>query len=118
LQKKWNPIDIFIESNGYQQALTQELIETSMLPIEAVNNTINKSLRILSISPYFENKKILLPRNHPELENFIDEYVYFPRGTNDDMLDSLELALNPLKESPIDMDPYLIVGGHPYNPLR
>ncbi len=37
--------------------------------------------------------KYLLPEKHPELDNFINEYVYFPQGKHDDMLDSVELAI-------------------------
>ena len=37
LADKWNPSQIGIESNAYQQALPQQLKKTSMLPIKEVN---------------------------------------------------------------------------------
>ena len=108
--KKYDPIQIGIESNAYQQALPQQLKETSMLPIKEVNRTKDKVTRISSGFVYFENGKVLLPETHPELDNFINEYVYFPNGKHDDMLDSMELALQLVKYPYIDMDLYLIVG--------
>ena len=93
LADKWNPSQIGIESNAYQQALPQQLKKTSMLPIKEVKRTKDKVTRITSAFVHFENGKILLPENHPELDNFINEYVYFPQGKHDDMLDSTELAI-------------------------
>ena len=93
LAKKWNPLQIGIESNAYQKALPQQLKKTSMLPIKEVNRTKDKVTRISSGFVHFENGKVFLPENHPELDNFINEYVYFPHGKHDDMLDSMELAI-------------------------
>ena len=93
LAEKWDPSQIAIESNAYQQALPQQLKKTSMLPIKEVKRTKDKVTRITSAFVHFENGKIILPENHPELDNFINEYVYFPQGKHDDMLDSVELAI-------------------------
>jgi len=110
LALKWDPLHIGIESNAYQKALPQQLLENTMLPIKEVNRTKDKVTRISSGFIHFENGKVLLPEKHYELEHFINEYVYFPTGRHDDMLDSMELALQLVKEPYIDMDPYLIVG--------
>ena len=93
LANKWKPSQIGIESNAYQQALPQQLKKTSLLPIKEVKRTKDKVTRITSAFVHFENGKILLPEKHPELENFINEYIYFPQGKHDDMLDSVELAI-------------------------
>ncbi|NMO09500.1 phage terminase large subunit [Methanobacterium subterraneum] len=110
LAKKWNPLLIGIESNAYQQALPQQLKDSTMLPINEINRTKDKVTRISAGFIHFENGKVFLPENHNELENFINEYVYFPQGKHDDMLDSMELALKLVKEPLYDLDPYLIVG--------
>jgi len=115
LAKKWDPLQIGIESNAYQTALPQELKENSMLPIKEIKQTKDKVTRIQSGLIYFEQGKILLPKKHPELENFTNEYVYFPKGKHDDMLDSMELTLQLTKEQYYEnMDPYLIVGSDEY----
>ena len=104
LAEKWKPSQIGIESNAYQQALPQQLKKTSILPIKEVKRTKDKVTRISSAFVHFENGKILLPEKHPELENFINEYIYFPQGKHDDMLDSVELAIElfniPRKATP------------------
>jgi len=114
LADDWDPLQIGIESNAYQSALAQNLKETSMLPVKEINQTKDKETRIISGFIYFDQGKILLPEKHPELENFINEYVYFPKGKHDDMLDSMESALQLAKEPYYDMDPYLIVGSEDY----
>lgn len=114
LSEKYDPLQIAIESNAYQKALPQQLKETSMLPIKEVNRTKDKVTRISSGFLYFENGKVLIPENHPELENFKNEYVYFPHGKHDDMLDSMELVLKLVKYPFNNMDPYLIVGSNDY----
>ena len=114
LASKWHPEMIAIESNAYQKALPQQLKETSMLPIKEVNRTNDKVTRIISGFIYFENGKVQLPEKHLELKNFINEYMYFPRGEHDDMLDSMELVLKLAKEPFYDMDVYLIVGDNDY----
>ncbi len=110
LAKKWNPLTIGIETNAYQKALPQQLKEESMLPIKEVNRTKDKVTRISSGFIHFENGKVLLPNKHSELENFINEYLYFPQGKHDDMLDSMELALQLINEPLRNLDVYAIVG--------
>ena len=112
LAKKWDPEQIGIESNAYQKALPQQLLENTMLPIKEVNRTKDKVTRISAGFIHFENGKVLIPENHQELKNFINEYVYFPQGRHDDMLDSMELALKLSKDPCYDLDPYLIVGSN------
>lgn len=46
-----------------------------------------------------------LPKYHTELEHFINEYVNFPHGKHDDMLDSMELTLKLVNRPYFDMDP-------------
>ena len=85
-----------------------------MLPIKKVNRTNDKVTRIVSGFINFENGKVRLPETHPELENFINEYTYFPHGKHEDMLDSMELVLQLTKEPIYNMSPYLIVGNDVY----
>ena len=114
LALKWDPLQIGIESNAYQNALPQYLIENTMLPIKKVNRTKDKITRIVSGFVQFENGKVLLPEKHPKLKNFKNEYTYFPHGKHDDMLDSMELVLQLTKEPTYNMSPDLIVGNDMY----
>jgi predicted phage terminase large subunit-like protein len=114
LAEKRNPFHIAIESNVYQQALPQQLKETSMLPIKEIKRTGDKVTRISSGFINFENGKVFIPEKHPELDNFINEYIYFPHEMHDDVLDSTELAIQIAIKPLLPLDFYLIVGGPSY----
>lgn len=115
LYEKWSPLEVGIEVNNFQKALAQTLEQNSMIPIKEITSTSDKVTRILSAFVHFENGKVLLPDKHSELENFTNEYIYFPHGKHhDDMLDSLELTLQLVREPYYDLDPCLIVGDDPY----
>jgi len=116
MYEKWKPLEIGIEVNNYQKALAQTVEQNSMLPIKEITSTTDKVRRISSGFVQFENEKVLLPKKHSELENFIKEYVNFPhRKYHDDMLDSLELTLQLTRTPVYDLDVYgLIVGDYDY----
>jgi len=75
MYEKWKPLEIGIEVNNYQKALAQTVEQNSMLPIKEITSTTDKVRRISSGFVQFENEKVLLPKKHSELENFIKEYV-------------------------------------------
>ena len=91
---EYQPAIIGLESVSYQAALPQMLRKETNLPIREVKPFRDKVTRITSRFVMFENGKVFLPRNHPELEHFIDEYIYFPKGKHDDLLDAVEIALS------------------------
>lgn len=97
MAKKWNPNIIGIEDVAYQRALPQAVLTQKRLPLKNVKPDNDKTRRILSEFVAFENGKIYLPRQHPHLHNFIEEYLQFDRGEHDDMLDSLVIALKASK---------------------
>lgn len=70
LALKWDPLQIGIESNAYQNALPQYLIENTMLPIKKVNRTKDKVTRIVSGFVHFENGKVLLPEKPSGIKKF------------------------------------------------
>ena len=105
---EFNPALIALESTAYQAALPQMLRKETNLPIREVKPFRDKVTRITSRFVMFENGKVFLPKSHLLLENFIDEYIYFPKGKHDDLLDAVEIALslasmaaNPFTESSV-----------------
>lgn len=60
------------------------------LPIEEIQSTINKMLRIESLQPLIKNKYIKFNRNHKALLQQLKEY---PMGKNDDGPDGLQMAV-------------------------
>lgn len=60
------------------------------LPIEEIQSTINKILRIESLQPVIRNKYLKFNRNHKTL---IRQLTEFPMGKNDDGPDGLQMAV-------------------------
>ncbi len=90
----WKESRVLIESNALQGLLVvRPLIKDTMLPIIARQSVKDKVTRVLAITPYFETKKLMVRR---DMHDFISEYVQFPDGEHDDMLDALELAVSDI----------------------
>lgn len=87
---KWRPERIGVEAVAYQRALSQQVYALSGLPVTEVKVTTNKLDRMARRTPYFEAKHFHIKR---EQDDFITEYLQFPRGEHDDILDAVDLAL-------------------------
>ena len=92
----WNILITKIESNAYQLALSQQLIQTTDMNIKPETSTQNKEASIIANSVKFQNGQIYLPVDHPEYDNFIREYSDFPKGAHDDMLDAHKIATSTI----------------------
>lgn len=64
--------------------------EKLYLPIEEIQSTVNKQLRIESLQPLIKNKYIKFNREHKTLLKQLTEY---PMGRNDDAPDGLQMAV-------------------------
>jgi len=104
LHRKWKPIDVFYERYGMMGDIqyVQELQgrENYRFLITEVSGALKKEDRIRRLVPLFEQGKIYMPASlhYADSEGqvkdlvaeFIEkEYVAFPAGLHDDMLDSL-----------------------------
>jgi predicted phage terminase large subunit-like protein len=94
----WRPLKIAIESNAYQKALPQAL-RGGLLPVVEVKQTKNKIMRIQELAPYFENGTM---RISPSQDEFLLEYLQFPKGEHEDILDALHLAFSQVRQ-PINL---------------
>jgi len=104
-QAHHNSAIIGIEDNAYQAALPQSLAKYR-LPIKTRTAVKDKVIKIQSTFTLFNQGLVHLPNDHHLLKEFENEYMYFPTGTHDDMLDATEMALamtmygyNPYTES-------------------
>lgn len=64
--------------------------EGEYIPIEEIQSSVNKMLRIKSLQPLIKNKYIKFNRNHKTLLKQLEE---FPMGRNDDAPDGLQMAV-------------------------
>jgi predicted phage terminase large subunit-like protein len=90
--KLWNVLKTTVESNAYQLALAQQLISITDMNIKPEVSTGNKEAEIIANSTKFENGQIWLPIDHPHYHDFEREYLNFPKGAHDDMLDANKKA--------------------------
>jgi predicted phage terminase large subunit-like protein len=100
LCKFYEPTEVGIEANAYQQSMLQVLRvdeETSRLPIKGITTQGDKQRRIRGLALLFENRALRLPESLPELE---EELLHFPLG-NDDLLDALWLAMEVLRKKKV-----------------
>jgi len=99
LNLAWRPLKIAIESNAYQKALPQYL-RKRVIPVVEVKQDKNKLMRLTELAPYFENGTIRIGMGQDEL---LLEYLQYPKGEHDDILDALHIAFTAAKTQ----SPYL-----------
>lgn len=90
---EWKPDLIGIETNQYQLALKQQVLSERILPIKEIVSIKNKTERIRVGSINYENGLVYVPIDHPQYDNFMEEYRVFDEAEHDDMLDSTDIAM-------------------------
>lgn len=103
---KWNPVKVGVEKVAYQASMEHFLLKEmptrniffSIVPLKADSK---KEERIKLLQPRFYAGSIWLPANAPWLKQFKSEFLAFPKGLRDDVLDALaymeQIALAPVK---------------------
>lgn len=93
VHQMFKPNVIGVESVAYQQALIQLINEEMrrrgvVIPVKEIKRGPDKTkqMRISSLVPRFEWRRLLLA---PGLVEFEEEYLKFPRGRHDDILDAV-----------------------------
>lgn len=87
---------IGIESNNYQVALKQQVLQEYILPIKEVISKLDKATRITAGSVNYENGLVYVPVDHPLYRVFMEEYNGFDgtgKGIHDDMVDSMDITM-------------------------
>lgn len=93
---------VMIESNQAQSFFVQSARDAG-IDVTETTSTGKKEDRIISMSSRFESGKVKLVESEKENDNrwaaFASEWVEFPSGRHDDMLDSAEIGLRGIEES-------------------
>ncbi len=85
------PLAIGIEQNVFQYDTVITLKKQTNLPIEGIKTIKNKVEKFqVDLAPHFENGKVFIRSDMIELKN---ELLALPYGKNDDICDSLSLAI-------------------------
>jgi predicted phage terminase large subunit-like protein len=105
---------ILIEDKSSGQSLVQELRQESGLPIVPIKVDRDKVSRAHAVTPLIEGGRVRLPEWASWVDDYINVMAAFPKGANDDDVDSTTQALNYLRdrisydevvESEDDLDP-------------
>ena len=102
---------IGVETNQFQHFFKDTMAKASAeqneyLPIEEMNNTSDKKMRIQSLQPYIKNKYIRFNRKHKTL---LEQLFNFPMAANDDGPDTLEMAVRLAEKIKTDRGEYTSV---------
>lgn len=92
MASKYNPLAIGVENNVFQYDTVQTLQKQTNLPIHGIKTVTNKVQKFRSeLAPHFENGKVYIKRDMIDLRK---ELLSLPVGVNDDMCDSITLAIS------------------------
>ena len=89
LHKVWKAKYVLIEDSGSGQSLIQHLKQESRLPVVPVKAIGDKQERAIAITPLVETGKVFLPKEAAWREDVEYELEVFPRGSHDDIVDSV-----------------------------
>lgn len=90
--EEWEVLKIGIESNAYQKALSEQVIEEFGFPVEEIYSTADKTTRITAGAVDYENDLEYIPLDHPNIEMFLKQYREFDEGEHEDILDSADIC--------------------------
>lgn len=85
---------VILENNVYQAALAQNIAVTTWIPAVGRRTDKDKVTKMLSVSPHFENKSVLMLKSETNwMPEFRQQWTHFPFGKHDDMLDAVALVV-------------------------
>ncbi len=97
---RFRPTNVLIEDKASGTQLIQELIRDSVYGVTRYEPTMEKIMRLHSVTSTIENGFVYLPIEADWLAVYIHELTVFPNGKHDDQTDSTSQALDWAKQHP------------------
>ncbi len=94
----FHPTNILIEDKASGTQLIQELTRDGIYGVTRYEPTMDKTMRMHSVSSTIENGFVYLPTESDWRAAYMHELTTFPNGTYDDQVDSTSQALDWLKQ--------------------
>ena len=94
----FGPKTILIEDKASGTQLIQELVSEDMHAIKRYEPTMDKIMRMHSVSNTIENGAVHIPDKAAWLPEYLHELATFPKGKHDDQVDSTSQALDWFKQ--------------------
>lgn len=92
---------VYVEDRASGQSMVQELRRESGISVIPYKVSRDKVSRVSSITPIVEGGRVFLPESARWLDDFINECVSFPSGTNDDQVDAFTMAVDVLSRQSV-----------------
>jgi predicted phage terminase large subunit-like protein len=100
--ESFNPETILIEDRASGTQLIQELVNDGEHRVKSYEPTMDKTMRMHSVTSTIENGFVHLPDKAAWLDEYVHELAGFPKGKYDDQADSTSQALDWFKQSSMD----------------
>ena len=97
-EEAFGPQTILIEDKASGTQLIQELVDEGMHAIQKYEPTMDKIMRMHSVTNTIENGFAHLPDKAAWLNEYLHELTSFPKGKYDDQADSTSQALDWFKQ--------------------
>jgi predicted phage terminase large subunit-like protein len=98
LSARFQPRNILIEDKASGTQLIQELIRDGVHSVTRYEPTMDKIMRMHSVTSTFENGYVFLPTEAEWLDTYMRELISFPACKHDDQCDSTSQALDWAKQ--------------------
>jgi predicted phage terminase large subunit-like protein len=96
--ERFHPASILIEDKASGTQLIQELIREGFYGVTRYEPTMDKIMRLHSVTSTIENGFVYLPTQADWLPSYLHELTTFPGGKYDDQADSTSQALDWVKQ--------------------
>jgi len=96
--ERFRPATVLIEDKASGTQLIQELIRDCVYGVTRYEPTMDKVMRMHSVTSTIENKFVFLPTEADWRAAYVHELTTFPSGKHDDQADSTSQALDWLKQ--------------------
>jgi predicted phage terminase large subunit-like protein len=93
-----SPGTILIEDKASGTQLIQDLIADGVHEVKRYESTMDKIMRMHSVTSTIENGFVYVPEKAPWLAEYLHELATFPKGKYDDQVDSTSQALDWFKQ--------------------
>ena len=96
----YRPSNILIEDKASGTQLIQELVREGVSHVTRYEPTMDKVMRMHSVTSTIDNGFVYLPTDAEWLPTYLHELIGFPMGKHDDQVDSTSQALDWAKQYP------------------
>lgn len=100
MAEMYNPQIIAIESVAFQRVITDQLLETTTLPVVGIHPTVDKIQRALPLATRFEKGDVFILDTEAVDEELYKELLAFPNPrSHDDCIDAMEMSFSALSQT-------------------